>query len=108
VFEFNTEKLRLKKSELKRIAEEATTDCYNEYEQIGGWCAYLQDEIGLPCSCKVGQKEGLLIRFDTNKNGSALLAVVRVEMNEYKVAAETVTVLDKKTCKYLEAFKEWL
>ena len=28
------------KRELERIVEEATTDCYNEYEQIGGWCAH--------------------------------------------------------------------
>jgi hypothetical protein len=49
-----------------------------------------------------------LIGFDTNKNGSALLAVVKVDMNEYKIAAETVSILDKKTSKYLEAFKEWL
>ncbi|MEM2759363.1 MAG: calcium-binding protein [Nitrososphaerales archaeon] len=94
--------------ELKKIAEEATTDCYNEYEQIGSWCAYLEDKIQLPCGCKVGRKEGLLIGFDTNKSGSALLAVVKFDMNEYKVAAETVTLFDKRTSKYLEAFKEWL
>ena len=30
------------KRELEKIADEATTDCYNEYEQIAGWCAYLE------------------------------------------------------------------
>jgi hypothetical protein len=96
------------KRELEKIADDATTDCYDEYEQIAGWCAYLEDEINLPCKCMVGQTEGLLIGFDTNKNGSALLAVIKVDMNEYKIAAETVSILDKKTSKYLEAFKEWL
>jgi hypothetical protein len=96
------------KRELEKIADEATTDCYNEYEQIVGWCAYLEDEINLPCKCKIGQNDGLLIGFDTNKDGSSLLAAVKVDMNEYKIAAETVSILDKKTSKYLEAFKEWL
>ena len=96
------------KRELEKIADEATTDCYNEYEQIAGWCAYLEDEIDLPCKCKIGQKEGLLIGFDSNKDGSSLLAVVKIDMNKYKVAAETVSILNKKTSKYLEAFKEWL
>jgi hypothetical protein len=49
-----------------------------------------------------------LTGFDTNKSGSCLLAKVRVQENEYKVAAETVAILDKKYSKYLEAYKEWL
>ena len=102
------EGLEYLKRELEKIADEATTDCYNEYEQIAGWCAYLEDEIKLPYKCKVGQKEGLLIGFDTNKDGSSLLAVVKIDMNEYKVAPETISILDERTSKYLEAFKEWL
>ena len=96
------------KRELEKIVDVVTTDCYNEYEQIAGWCAYLEDKIKLPCKCKVGQTDGLLISFDTNKDGSALLAVVNVDLNEYKIADETVSILDKETSKYLEAFREWL
>ncbi len=44
------------KRELERIAEGATTDCYDEYEQIAGWCAYLQSEIDLPCKCLVDKR----------------------------------------------------
>jgi hypothetical protein len=102
------EGLQYLKRELEKIADEATTDCYSEYEQIAGWCDYLEDEIDLPCKCKVDQKEGLLIGFDTNKDGSSLLAVVKIDVNKYKAAAETVSILNKKTSKYLEAFKEWL
>jgi hypothetical protein len=102
------EALKYLKRELEEIADEATTDCYDEYEQIAGWCAYLEDKIDLPCKCKVGQKQGLLTGFDTNKAGSSLLAVIKIDMNEYKVAPETVSILNKKASKYLEAFKEWL
>ncbi len=98
----------IKRLSWKKIAEATTVDCYNEYEQIGGWEAYLDDAIGLPCRCRVDRKEGQLIHFDTTKDGSALLAVVRIEGNKYKVAAETVTLLDKQRSKYLEAFKKWL
>ena len=92
----------------KQIAEDATVDCYGEYEQIGGWQAYLEDKIGLPCRCKVDRKESSLIGFDTTEYGSALLAIVKVEGNEFRVDATTVTVLEKEGFKYLEAFKKWL
>jgi Calcium binding len=36
------EALEYLKRELEKIANEATADCYNEYEQIAGWCAYLE------------------------------------------------------------------
>src|SRR5215813_184298 len=58
------EALEYLKRELEKISDEATTDCYNEYDQIAGWCAYLEDKIHLPCKCKVNQKEGLLIGFE--------------------------------------------
>ena len=96
------------KRELERIAEEATTDCYNEYEQIGGWCAYLQSEIDLPCKCFVDKKEALLIDFDINKIGSALLATIKIDTCEFKVDPETVTIPDKKYSKYLEVYKSWM
>ena len=53
-------------------------------------------------------KWGFTDGFDTNKDGSDLLAVVKVDMNEYEIAAETVSILDKIHSKYLEAFKEWI
>ena len=96
------------KRELEQLAEEATTDCYDEYEQIAGWCAYLQSEIDLPCKCFVDKKEGLLIDFDTNKIGSVLLAIIKIDTYEFKVDPETVTIPDKKYSKYLEAYKNWM
>ncbi len=94
--------------ELERIAEDATVDAYGEYEQISAWCEFLQERITPPRRCIVGRKEGTLTGFDTTKNGTAVLAVVKVDGNEYRVAAETIAVVDKKVSKYLDAFKEWL
>ncbi len=96
------------KRELEKIAEDATTDCYDEYEQIACWSEYLQSKIKLPCKCKVHQKEIILTGFDVSKGGLSVLAVVNIDDNEFKVAAETVTILDKKYAKYLEAYREWL
>lgn len=96
------------KRELERIAEEATTDCYDEYEQIAGWCAYLQSEINLPCKCFVDKKEALLIDFDINKIGSALLATIKIDTHEFRVDPETVMIPEKKYSKYLEAYKNWM
>jgi len=100
--------LRTPKRELEKIAEAAITDCYDEYEQIAGWCEYLQSTIKLPYKCLVGQKEIILTGFDVSKGGSSVLAVVCIDDNEFKVAAETVTILDKKYSNYLAAYREWL
>jgi hypothetical protein len=100
--------LKTSKRELEKIAEDAATDCYGEYEQIARWSDYLQNTIKLPCKCRVGQKELVLNGFDVSKGGSSVLAVVRIDDNEFKVSAETVTILDKKYSKYLAAYLEWL
>ena len=100
--------MKASKKELEKIAVDATTDCYDEYEQVAGWQAYLQSNVELPCKCLVGKKEVVLTDFDVNDGGSCLLAVVRVDDNEFKVTAETVTISGKRYSKYLEAYKEWL
>jgi hypothetical protein len=92
----------------KKMAEEATVDAYNDYEQITGWEVYLEEKIRLPCRCRVDRTEGILVGFDTTKYGSALLAIVKVDGNRYKVDVTTVTILEKEHSKYLEAFKKWL
>lgn len=93
----------------KKIAEEATVDCYNEYEVFSGWQAYLESEIDLPCRCRVDKKEGTLLGFDTAEPGLALLAIVNIDGNQYKLDATTVRIPEKeKGSKYLEAFKKWL
>jgi len=92
----------------RKIAEEATVDAYGEYEQITSWEEYLGSRITLPCDCRVDKKEGTLLNFGTDKYGSTLLAVIKVDGNKYKVDATTVTILDRKSSKYLDAFKKWL
>jgi hypothetical protein len=49
-----------------------------------------------------------LTDFDVSNRGSCVLAVIRIGDNDFKVAAETVTISDKMYFKYLEAYKEWL
>ncbi|MGC2384454.1 MAG: hypothetical protein WA631_15240 [Nitrososphaeraceae archaeon] len=100
--------MRGSKRELESIAEDATTDCYGEYEQMACWCEYLQSVIELPCKCRIDQKELLLTGFDVGKSGLCVLAVVRLHTDEFKVAAETVTILNGKYSNYLTAYREWL
>lgn len=58
------EGLEYLKRELEKIADEATTDCYNEYEQIAGWCPYLEDEIDLPCNLQSRSNGGFSLMSD--------------------------------------------
>ncbi len=34
----------------EKITEDATLDCYSEYEQISGWACLLDDCIHTPCN----------------------------------------------------------
>lgn len=104
----NRKELGDKRLTWKQIADEATVDCYNEYEVFTGWEAYLESKISLPSSCRVDRKQGTLLGFDTTKSGLALLAVVKIDGNQYKLDAATVTILDKRGSRYLEAYKKWL
>ncbi|MDG7009278.1 MAG: hypothetical protein JRN16_03700 [Nitrososphaerota archaeon] len=97
-----------KRLDWKKIAEEATIDAYGEYEQIGGWQAYLEDMVRLPCRCRVDRKEGTLVGFDVTEYGATLLALVEVDGNKYNVDATTVTIMDREYSEYLEAFKKWI
>ncbi len=54
------EGLEYLKRELEKIADEATTDCYNEYEQIAGWCAYLEDDRYISLQMQSRSKGGFI------------------------------------------------
>ena len=58
--------LHLSKAKLETMIEEATVDCYNESEGVGGWFTMIETNLKLP--------------FETNILG-APAPVERVDMN---------------------------
>jgi hypothetical protein len=38
----------LSEEDLEALIEEATVDCYDPYEQEAGFCAILEDKLGIP------------------------------------------------------------
>ena len=49
-----------RKKMYEKIIEEATMDCYGEYEQISGWACLLDDCIHTPCNCTIGKEKAVL------------------------------------------------
>ena len=40
----------------EEIAEDATTDCYNEDEQTADWTCILEENISCPCNCLITER----------------------------------------------------
>jgi Calcium binding len=55
------------KAALKAMIEEATVDCYNEAEQITGWCTMIQENLAVPFQTMVLGVNVVVERVDLNK-----------------------------------------
>jgi len=67
------------------MAEEATVDCYNEYEQSSGWACTLADELPLPLKCLVFGKEAVLVDVDTDEQGTSVLGVITQNRKKIRI-----------------------
>lgn len=48
----NMKKAKSNNSKFELMSEEATLDCYGEYEQFCGWACILEEKLPLPLSCE--------------------------------------------------------
>ncbi len=101
---------RKKEKKFQKMAEEATVDCYNEYEQSSGWACTLADELPLPLKCFIFGEEVTLVDIDTDENGTSVLGVVTKNKKKIRIPIQDVEVADKK-CKgldWLGAYCYWI
>lgn len=91
----------------EEIVEDATIDCYGEYEQICGWVALLGDEINTPCKCKLGNKEAILEKIDSDDNGNCVVGIVRLGSSKIRVLFQDVVLEDPTLMNYVGAYKKW-
>ena len=78
------------------MAEEATVDCYNEYEQCSGWVCTLVEELPLPLKCLIFGEEATLVDVDADENGTAVLGVIAKNKKKIRIPIQDVEVIDKK------------
>lgn len=101
---------RKKEKKFEQMAEEATVDCYNEYEQGSGWACTLADELPLPLKCLIFGEEAILVDVDTDEGGTSVLGVITKNKKKIRIPIQDVELVDKKAknLEWLEAYRYWI
>ena len=89
------------------IIEEATTDCYSDYEQISGWACLLDDTIRTPCSCALGKEKAILEKIDTDNSGNVVIGVIKLNKTKLRGLIEDVILDNQKAMDYINAYAYW-
>ena len=91
----------------EKIIEEATADCYNEYEQIAGWTCLLVENIFVPCKCLIGKEKASLEKIDTNNNSSEIFGIIRLNKTILRIPIEGISLENSNHMKYIKAYRYW-
>lgn len=89
-------KMKPNNSKFERMAEEATLDCYGEYEQFCGWACTLEEKLPLPLSCVVLGEEATLTKIEQDENGTSILGVIKKGKHKIRVPAQDIELTNKK------------
>ncbi len=96
-----------KRKMYERIAEEATTDAYDESEQIVGWECVLDENINTPCDCKIGKQDAMLEKISTDDKAGSVIGIVRLNKTKLRVLLQDIILEDPKAMQYINAYKYW-
>jgi hypothetical protein len=94
---------------LRALIEEATVDCYNDYEQTSGLLTMIQDEVSCPFRAKVTGEEVEVLAFESPRAGLGLHAVCRRKGKEYKVDVHSLEWIEPRPqgFEWIEAYLAW-
>jgi len=95
---------------LKRLIEEATVDCYNEWEQASGFLTAIQDRIACPVTARVVGEPVQVVGFDCGDGGTEVVARCKRHGKTYKVSVLSLEWDEKppKGAEWVEAYRAWL
>ena len=98
------------KNKFERMVEEATIDCYNEYEQCSGWACTLEEELPLPLKCLIFGEEATLVDVGADEHGTAVLGVITKNKKKIRIPIQDVEAIDKiaKNLEWLKAYRYWI
>src|SRR3989338_11617897 len=95
------------KKVFEKIIEDATMDCYGEYEQISGWACFLDDSIHTPCKCRIGKELMVLEKIGTDDNGNVVIGIIKFNKTKVRVLIQDVTLESQKEMGYINAYAYW-
>lgn len=91
----------------KKIIEDATVDCYGEYEQIAGWACLLDDNIHTPCNCIIGGAQAILEKIDTDDNGNVVIGVIKLNKAKVRVLIQDIILENTTAMNHINAYAYW-
>lgn len=100
----------MKKNKYEKIIDEATVDCYGEYEQFSGWTCFLEEKLPLPLKYVIFGEEADIIGIDTDENGTCVLAIIKKGKEKIRVPVQDLKFKGKnaKYMLWIDAYKQWL
>ncbi len=91
------------------MTEEATIDCYNKSEQVGGWFTMIEEHLNLPFETRLLGIFVIVERVDTNRSDE-IVAVCRSGKHR-----QTIPILDLPLpspppagAEWIEAYRRWV
>ena len=95
------------RQDLEKLIEEATIDCYDEYEQRAGFCAMLEDNLHFPFKATVVGEEVDVV--DLDQDDDRIVAICKRNGKKYSVDILSINV-DRKKIKgseWIDAYRKW-
>ena len=78
-------KVVVQQHKLKQLIEEATVDCYDEWEQASGFLAMIQDHLTCPVMARVVGEPVQVVGFDDAEGGTDIVALCKRQGKTYKI-----------------------
>ena len=99
---------RVSTADLDKLIAEATVDCYNESEEIGGIFTMLEENLAVPFTTKLLGFEVTVERIDMNEAGE-IVAVCRRGRERQRVSILDLTLLEPRPrgAEWIDAFRRW-
>lgn len=104
-------KFKTAQKQLDKLLEEATVDCYDEYEAFEGVVVTLGDRLPFPFEAKALGETVEVIGFNDNRCDlkRGVIATVRKGKKEYGVTLSEIELPKKlKHNKWIEMYQYWL
>jgi len=99
---------RVSTAYLDKLIAEATVDCYNESEEIGGIFTMLEENLAVPFTTKLLGVEVTVERIDMNEAGE-IVAVCRRghERERFSILDLPLPELRPRGAEWIDAFRRW-
>jgi hypothetical protein len=99
---------QLSKKKYDAMVEEATVDCYDEYEQLAGWLTMIEENLKVPFETRFLGITVSVERIDMNRQG-AIVAICRREKHRQSVPILDLPLPSPRPAgaEWVEAYRRW-